>query len=65
MNYTHRKVNVLRFLYLLSVGVWLNVLFIEFDRFALFLDIFLKVVGLVGVHIFADLGEQVLVNTFL
>lgn len=43
----------------------LIVLFVEFDGFALFLDIFVEVVGLIGVHVLADLGEQVLVNTFL
>lgn len=43
----------------------LDVLFVEFDGFALFLEIFLKVVGLVGVHVLADLGEEILINAFL
>lgn len=43
----------------------LDVLLVELDGFALFLEIFVEVVGLVGVHVLADLGEQVLINTFL
>lgn len=42
----------------------LDVLFVEFDGFALFLEMLVEVVRLVGVHVLADLGEQVLVNTF-
>lgn len=48
----------------MGVGVLLDVLFVEFDGFALFLEMLVEVVRLVGVHVLADLGEQVLVNTF-